>query len=52
MQSGDEGLLHVGLSCKLLVSQLLIYGTKETEITGRETETTVKLFHNLPTTAP
>jgi hypothetical protein len=47
-----QSLLHVGVYCKSLAGQVLIKGSGEIEITGREIETLEKVVPDLLAIAP
>jgi hypothetical protein len=44
----EWGVLHVGISCKSLASQMLLVGLREMEITGCEISTVRRVVQNLP----
>lgn len=45
-------MLHVVICCKLLASQLLLQGFKETELAGHEIGTAERVVYNLPAVNP
>jgi hypothetical protein len=47
LQPGHNSLLQVHICCKSLASQMLLQGSRETEITGCEVRTACKAVHNL-----
>jgi hypothetical protein len=48
---GSDRLLHIGMPCKSLDSQVQLKGTKEMEIAGCKIRTVRKVVHILPDTA-
>jgi hypothetical protein len=45
LQMGGDRLLHVGVCCKYLPSQMLLKVSKEMKITGREFGTVERMGH-------
>jgi len=45
---GGDSLLHISISHKLLLIQVLLTGSKETEITGCKIVTVGMVVHNMP----
>jgi hypothetical protein len=48
----ENGLPHVGICCKSLDIQMLLKGSKEMEMTGREIRPVGRVVRNLPVIVP